>query len=239
MSLLRRFYEEYGRIHGAGAVRSFDEVERALRAKGYLDRVLKAAWPSVAPDRLVHRLLTSRALLAEAADGILDDARAAAAPAARRRLVGRRRRAARRSADRARRAAARVRARDRRRGAGPDADAAADGRAPRARRRVHGARRRRAGDRPGSLLDVGRGAAAPAARRRSGASRSSVMPIACRARSWSSRCRCSTDIAPDVAPPIAYRTGAAPPVIRRVEEAHLLVDAFRRRCGGTGRPARR
>ena len=74
MSLLRRFYEEYGRIHGAGAVRSFDEVERALRAKGYLDRVLKAAWPSVAPDRLVQRLLTSRALLAEAADGILDDA---------------------------------------------------------------------------------------------------------------------------------------------------------------------
>jgi DNA helicase IV len=74
MSLLRRFYEEYGRIHGAGAVRSFDEVERALRAKGYLDRVLKAAWPNVAPDRLVHRLLTSRALLAEAAHEILDDA---------------------------------------------------------------------------------------------------------------------------------------------------------------------
>ncbi len=74
MSLLRRFYEEYGRVHGAGAVRSFDEVERALRAKGYLDRVLKAAWPSVAPDRLVHRLLTSRTLLADAADGILDDA---------------------------------------------------------------------------------------------------------------------------------------------------------------------
>ena len=74
MSLLRRFYEEYGRIHGAGAVRSFDEVERSLRAKGYLDRVLKAAWPSVVPDRLVQRLFTSRALLAEAADGILDDA---------------------------------------------------------------------------------------------------------------------------------------------------------------------
>ena len=74
MSLLRRFYEEYGRIHGAGAVRSFEEVERALRAKGYLDRVLKAAWPSVAPDRLVQRLFTSRALLAEAAHGVLDDA---------------------------------------------------------------------------------------------------------------------------------------------------------------------
>ena len=72
MSLLRRFYEEYGDVHGAGAVRSFDEVERALRAKGYLDRVLKAAWPAVAPDRLVARLLTSRSFLAEAADGILD-----------------------------------------------------------------------------------------------------------------------------------------------------------------------
>jgi DNA helicase IV len=35
------------------------------------------------------------------------------------------------------------------------------------------------------------------------------------------------DIAPDVAPPIAYRTGAAPPEFRRVEEAQLLVAAFR------------
>jgi DNA helicase IV len=72
MSLLRRFYEEYGRVHGAGAVRSFDEVESALRARGYFDRVLKAAWPAVSPDRLVRRLLTSRAALAAAAEGILD-----------------------------------------------------------------------------------------------------------------------------------------------------------------------
>ncbi|HZU20751.1 MAG TPA: UvrD-helicase domain-containing protein [Gaiellaceae bacterium] len=72
MSLLRRFYEEYGRVHGAAAIRSFEEVERAARAKGYLDRVLKAAWPAVAPDRLVRRLLSSAAFLAEAADGILD-----------------------------------------------------------------------------------------------------------------------------------------------------------------------
>ena len=132
MSLLRRFYEEYGRIHGAGAVRSFDEVERSLRAKGYLDRVLKAAWPSVAPDRLVQRLFTSRALLAEAADGILDDAEQRLLQRRGTRLVGRRRRTARRSAHRARRAAARLRACDRRRGAGPDADAAPDGRPPRA-----------------------------------------------------------------------------------------------------------
>src|SRR5205085_2120384 len=72
MSLLRRFYEEYGRVHGAAAIRSFEEVERALRTKGYLDRVLKAAWPAVSPDRLVASLLTSRQALADAADGILE-----------------------------------------------------------------------------------------------------------------------------------------------------------------------
>jgi DNA helicase IV len=72
MSLLRRFYEEYGRVLGGSAIRNFDEVVKALRTKGYLDRVLKAAWPVVNPDRLVRSLLTSRAALAEAADGILD-----------------------------------------------------------------------------------------------------------------------------------------------------------------------
>ena len=33
-------------------------------------------------------------------------------------------------------------------------------------------------------------------------------------------------IAPDVAPPISYRTGAEPPAIRQVEEEHLLAAAF-------------
>jgi DNA helicase IV len=72
MSLLRRFYEEYGRVLGAYAIRSFEDVEKALRSKGYLDRVLKAAWPQVSPEKLVRSLLTSRQALAEAADGILD-----------------------------------------------------------------------------------------------------------------------------------------------------------------------
>jgi DNA helicase IV len=72
MSLLRRFYEEYGRVLGGSAIRNFDEVEQALRAKGYLDRIVKAAWPLVAPDRLVRSLLTTRATLAKAAEGILD-----------------------------------------------------------------------------------------------------------------------------------------------------------------------
>jgi DNA helicase IV len=35
---------------------------------------VKAAWPLVSPDKLVHSLLASRAALEEAADGILDDA---------------------------------------------------------------------------------------------------------------------------------------------------------------------
>src|SRR5581483_1742530 len=71
MSLLRRLYEEYGRVLGAYAVRSFDEVERALRGRGYLDRVVKAAWPLVSPDKLVRSLLTSPATLADAAGDVL------------------------------------------------------------------------------------------------------------------------------------------------------------------------
>jgi DNA helicase IV len=74
MNLLRRFYERYGRTLGGGAFRSFDEVERALRRDGYLNRVVAAAWPLVRPAELVRSLLTSRARLAEAADGILDAA---------------------------------------------------------------------------------------------------------------------------------------------------------------------
>jgi DNA helicase IV len=72
MSLLRRFYEEYGRVLGAAAMRSFEEVEQALRARGYLDGVLKAAWPKVSPEKLVRSILGSRAALAEVADGILE-----------------------------------------------------------------------------------------------------------------------------------------------------------------------
>jgi DNA helicase IV len=33
-------------------------------------------------------------------------------------------------------------------------------------------------------------------------------------------------IAPEVPPPISYRTGAAPPLIRQVAEEHLLAEAF-------------
>jgi DNA helicase IV len=83
MSLLRRFYENYGAIHGAGAIRSFDEVEKALRAKGYLDGVLKAAWPLVSPEKLVRSILAADPRLRRRGPGwsdgdvaLLDEARA-------------------------------------------------------------------------------------------------------------------------------------------------------------------
>jgi DNA helicase IV len=72
MTLLRRFYEKYGRTLGAGAMRNFDDVEQAVRSQGYLDRVQKAAWPLISPDKLVRSLLTNRRALAEAAEGILE-----------------------------------------------------------------------------------------------------------------------------------------------------------------------
>jgi DNA helicase IV len=72
MNLLRRLYEEYGRVLDGAAYRSFEDVEMAVRKNGYLDAIVKAAWPVVHPDRLVRSLLSSRTALAAAADGILD-----------------------------------------------------------------------------------------------------------------------------------------------------------------------
>ena len=73
MALLRRFYARYGELLGAAAMRSFDEVERAVKSGGYLNRVLDRAWPVVDAERLVRSLLGSRARLEEAADSVLDD----------------------------------------------------------------------------------------------------------------------------------------------------------------------
>jgi DNA helicase IV len=73
MDVLRRFYENYGTRLGGLAWRDFGEVERALRSKGLLARWLDRVWPTVAPDRLVRGLLTSRQRLAAAASGILEE----------------------------------------------------------------------------------------------------------------------------------------------------------------------
>jgi DNA helicase IV len=53
-------------------VRSFEEVERVLRKDGILTGFLDRVWPAPRPEQVVRRLFTSRELLAEAADGILD-----------------------------------------------------------------------------------------------------------------------------------------------------------------------
>jgi DNA helicase IV len=72
MDVLRRFYEDYGARLGGLAWRDFGEIERALNAKGFLGRWLDRVWPTVSPDALVRSLLTSRPALEAAADGVLD-----------------------------------------------------------------------------------------------------------------------------------------------------------------------
>jgi DNA helicase IV len=73
MSVLRRFYADYGERLGGLAVRAFDEVERSLRKDGLLNRFLEATWPAPRPEQVVRSLLSSRDRLAEAAEGILDE----------------------------------------------------------------------------------------------------------------------------------------------------------------------
>jgi DNA helicase IV len=73
MDVLRRFYEHYSTRLGGLAVRNFDEVERALRMGGLLKRFLDTAWPTAKPEQLVAQLLGSRIRLEEAADGVLDE----------------------------------------------------------------------------------------------------------------------------------------------------------------------
>jgi len=72
MAVLRRFYERYGELLGPRALRSFDEIERALRRNGFLTKYLDRVLPLPRPEKLVGRLLTSAAALSEAADGVLD-----------------------------------------------------------------------------------------------------------------------------------------------------------------------
>ncbi|HKG44539.1 MAG TPA: UvrD-helicase domain-containing protein [Gaiellaceae bacterium] len=73
MNVLRRFYEDYGVRLGGGAYRSFEEVERALRREGRLTKFLDTSWPAPKPEQVVRRLLASREFLAAAAEGLLDE----------------------------------------------------------------------------------------------------------------------------------------------------------------------
>ena len=72
MAVLRRFYERYGELLGPRALRTFDELERALRRGGFLTRWLERVLPLPQPEKLVSRLLTSPAALEAASDGVLE-----------------------------------------------------------------------------------------------------------------------------------------------------------------------
>src|SRR5581483_9728054 len=72
MAILRCYYERYGELLGPRALRSFDELERALRRNGFLTKYLDRVLPLPRAEKLVARLLTSPAALTEAADGLLD-----------------------------------------------------------------------------------------------------------------------------------------------------------------------
>jgi DNA helicase IV len=70
--VLRRFYERYGELLGPRALRSFDDLERALRRNGFLTKYLDRVLPLPRAEKVVARLLTSPSALAEAAEGVLD-----------------------------------------------------------------------------------------------------------------------------------------------------------------------
>jgi DNA helicase IV len=72
MAVLRRFYERYGELLGPRALRSFDELEGALRRGGFLTRWLDRVFPLPQPEKLVARLLTSTAALEAASEGVLE-----------------------------------------------------------------------------------------------------------------------------------------------------------------------
>jgi DNA helicase IV len=79
MSVLRRFYEDYGARLGGQAFRNFEEVERALRRDGLLTRFLHAAWPVPKPEQLVRRLSVMQGSRRGWSDGdlpLVDEARA-------------------------------------------------------------------------------------------------------------------------------------------------------------------
>ena len=73
MKLVRAFYERYTARLGNAAYHSFDDIEATLRSGGFLNRTLGALWPRPRAEQLLRRLLTSSEQLAAAADGILDE----------------------------------------------------------------------------------------------------------------------------------------------------------------------
>ena len=232
MSLLRRFYEEYGRIHGAARGPQLRRGRARASRQGLPRPRAEGAWPRgrAGPPRPPAAHLARRARGGRRGDPRRAASRSAA-PAPRRRLVGRRRRRC--STRRARCSTAPPRAlrpRDRRRGAGPDADAAADDRAAArvtARSRSSATSPRRPARSPTRRweellphLPHGDEAVVEELRHAYRVPREIMelaLPLLDR-------------IAPDVAPPIAFRPGGEPPRFRPVAAEH----AARRGVAGGG-----
>jgi len=226
MGLVRRFYAAYGQTLGGGAVRDGEQVEQALRAGGYLNRVVERAWPPVNPEKLVRALLTKPALLAEAADGILS-------PTEQRLL--RRRGTGWSEADIPLLDEAHALVGEPVRTYGHVIVDEAQDLTPMQLRMV--ARRARAGSLT-ALGDVAQATGAVVYR-----SWSDVLPHLPRgdeaeveelrhayrvpSEIMELALPLLDEIAPDVARPLAYRTGAAPPVLRQVRAEELLQEGYR------------
>ena len=73
MKLVRAFYDRYTARLGVAAYHSFDDIEAALRTGGFLNRTLDTLWPRPKVEQFVRRLLTNPEHLAAAADGVLDE----------------------------------------------------------------------------------------------------------------------------------------------------------------------
>ncbi|MEP6978862.1 MAG: ATP-binding domain-containing protein, partial [Thermoleophilia bacterium] len=225
MDVLRRFYEDYGRVHGGAAYRNFEEIEKALRANGYLDRVLKAAWPVVSPERLVRSLLSSRAALAEGAAAILSDeeqkllvsrapgwsdADVALLDEAHALLVAAPRSFGHVIVDEAQDLTPmqlRMIARRARGGALTILGDVAQATGPIAYRSWAEVLRELPGGANATVEELRHAYRVPR----------EIMELAL---------PLLDEIAPDVGRPLSYRTGAAPPLIRQVEEEHLLAEAY-------------
>ena len=208
MGLLRAFYRAYGDKLGASRrCARFEELEKALAKGGYLKGFVDAILPPLVPERvLVEALGLSR--------------RPTAVDRGRRRAARRARRADPRPAED-------VRPRDRGRGAGPDADAAADGRAARRDRLADAARRRRAVDRAGRRTSAGTRCSSTCPARRP-----TVEELVLAYRVPAEIMRLALPllprIAPHVRPPEAYREGRRAAALRP-----------RRRTSRTAPPRRR
>ncbi|HZA82935.1 MAG TPA: AAA family ATPase, partial [Actinomycetes bacterium] len=71
--LVERCLRHLEHTEGLNALDSPAEVQRSLGARPEVRAFLQRTWPVVDPVRLVFRLLTERAFLAEAAEGVLSD----------------------------------------------------------------------------------------------------------------------------------------------------------------------